>query len=386
MKYKLSVIFTTTHADTLGNANRLEIIRFLSNALETIIFTNQPVFVKKLFPYCKVEELTRKNKCLISLINNFYFWKSIADKVNSIPCDAVFMMYDNAPAAFWIKYPVIQYIHQFGERGIKKKWGVRPFFKNIMNFITEAYSNKGLRKSKLVFAVSQPIINLFKSKSINNLQLLPHGMDLKKYQNPLLLPNHDSLKKLKDEGYFIVTYTGWVTEGRGFSLMMNSIKEAVKIDNKIVLVIAGADNRFSNEIESFKKQNNLQFNIINYGIVDVSLVPGILFYADVCLSFLNDVPAHSFSPPQKIIEYFAAGKPVICNKIESHLCLVNHNMNGLILNYDFLEVADAIINLKIKPDLLKTLSANALSSSLVFDVQFVYGNMLKKMNIALSNV
>ena len=71
-----------------------------------------------------------------------------------------------------------------------------------------------------------------------------------------------------------------------------------------------------------------------------------MYFSDVCLSFLDDVPAHHLSPPQKILEYFAAGKPVICNKIRTHELLVNHGVNGFILEKNPKEMSEIILKLK----------------------------------------
>ena len=375
----LTIIFTTNHADTLGNSCRLEMIRYLTNAFDTTILTNQPEFIKILFTTCQVFEIDAPEKSKLPLLNNINYWKSIATKVNHISSDVVFMFDNDSPAALWIKYPVFQYVHQYGARSSHKSNWIKESIKNFIAKFNDDLKIQGLRKSSWNFVVSKPIIDILKKRGVTNVEVIPHALELTSYQKPFLSSDHDLLKKLKENGCFLVTYTGWVTENRGIKLMLDSINSAVKQDKKIVLVIAGANEDFSKRIELYKSQNGLESNIVNFGVVDVSLIPGILYYSDVCLSFLDDLPAFHISPPQKVIEYFAAGKPVICNKIEPHEWLVSHNKNGFILNYNADEVSQAIVLLKMDKKLVRLMGDDALETASEYDISLVYGNMVKKI-------
>ena len=166
--------------------------------------------------------------------------------------------------------------------------------------------------------------------------------------------------------------------------MMDAIMEAVTKDNKIVLVIAGANEVFSKRIFDFQKKNNLEKNIINYGVVDSSLTPGILYYSDVCLSFLDNVPAHLVSPPQKIFEYFASGKPVICNDIQTHTTFVNNGETGFIVNLDSKEVSSKILALKENLEKHKEMCVNAEQESLKYEISNVYGEMIHDIKEVLN--
>ena len=162
--------------------------------------------------------------------------------------------------------------------------------------------------------------------------------------------------------------------------MLDSIKIITQHNNKVVLAVAGADKEFSKRISEFIIKNKLQNNIINFGVVDVSLIPGILYYSDVCLSFLDDVPAYRVSPPQKVIEYFAAGKPVVCNKIETHEWLVEHGKTGYITKMDTAEVANAVLKLMNNNDLYRQISVNALKEANKYDINLIYGNIVDTIN------
>lgn len=380
---RLAIIFTTSHQDNVGNASRLEILRYLAKNFDIHVFTNQFRFIQDILIQETVTELP-DSKRRIALISDFLYWRNVAQLVNTSDYDAVFMIYNNAPIANWIKAPVFQYVHQYGQRINSNSNILYRAVQKMSKCVNNYFVIRGLKKSQVNFVVSLPIIEILKKKGVNNLQKIPHGIELAKYQNPLLTEIHNSIKELRKEN-FIITYTGWVSENRGLQLMLNSLKIACNIDKQIVMVIAGADQEFSQRIDDFAVENKLTLNIINLGKLDSSLIPGILHYSDVCLSFLDDdVPAFRISPPQKIVEYFAAGKPVICNKIATHEWLVVHGKNGFIVNPDASEVANEIVHLKNNKELYDKMVLNAMKTASQFEFDNIYGNMVKTMKNALN--
>jgi glycosyltransferase involved in cell wall biosynthesis len=383
MKFNILITFTPT-STTLGNACRLEMVDYLSQHFDSTIITNRKAFIQDRFPDCAVIGYeSRKNKYL-SIVADFLQWKKIAENINKIQSDFVFMFDDTSPITLWLKQPVFQYVHQYGERSEAKS----GFFKKIVRHTTaklnHALKIKGLKKSKMTFVVSKPIIEILRNKGVKNLLHTPHGVEIEKFRNPYLNDIHASLHELREQGHFLVTYTGWVTENRGFQLMLDSLRQAAEQHKKIVLVIAGADKHFSERIAEYAKQYHLERNILNFGVIDAKLIPGILHHSDVCLSFLDDVPAYRVSPPQKVVEYFAAGKPVICNKIATHEWLVNHGKNGFILNSDPKEVSEAILRLKNDETLYRSMAENAFQTAEQYDMDHVYGNMVKLIKNSLN--
>ena len=377
---KLAIIFTTAHADTLGNANRLKIVEYLSNSFDATIITNQKNFLETKFSKCKIIEYERYENKYLPIISGIVEWKKTAAIINRLDCYIVFMIVDTSPVTLWLKPSVFQYVHQYGDRSDKKSSILRKIFRNIIGRIRDCYYIKGLQKSKKVFVISKPIIDILNKKGVKNLVQISHAIDIGQFKNPKITEFHQPLKLLKEKSFFVVTYTGWVTENRGFRLMLETIKQAATKDNKIVLVFAGADAAFSRRISDFARRFKLENNILNFGVIDVSLIPGVLYYSDVCLSFLDDFPAYHISPPQKVVEYFAAGKPVICNKIEPHEWLVTHRENGFIVDYNADQVSDAILELKKDQELLNTMSANAAKEACRYDINEVYGRMVRIMN------
>lgn len=381
---KLTIIYTSSSPNTIGNACRLEMIKYLAHHFATIIITNQPAYIRS---FHLGNEVLSPDFFMIkkgSILKRIRYWRSLAVFVNSLKCDGVFLFDGDSPSVIWLKKPAFQYIHQYGQRTEYTGGAVKKVIKHVMAKFYIFLKIKGLISSKINFTVSESIIDIFNRKGVRNLELITHALDLKFYSEPFLSKEHEILKELKKAGYFIITYAGWCSENRGFSLLLDSIKIASKQDRKLLLLIAGADEFYTDRISRFKEQNDLNCNILNLGIIELALIPGVLYYSDVCLNFWVDLPGFRFSPPQKIVEYFAAGKPVLCNRIASHERLVSHSINGLILDYDANQLADACIYLKKNPLILAELSKNAINESKKYEIDTVYGKMVNSMKTVLN--
>ncbi|MHA1382072.1 MAG: hypothetical protein ACTSRG_27180, partial [Candidatus Helarchaeota archaeon] len=199
---KLTIVFTIRHANTLGNACLLEMIRYLTLNIYTTIITNKKDFIESQFYNCKVLNVKISSKWKIPFLSDLLDWKSIAQTINEIESDAIFMIVDTSPVTLWLEKPVFQYVHQYGERSDKNKYLVKRAFRSIYKKFMDYYYIKGLRKSLTVFVVSQPIIEILKHKGVTNLILTPHGVKLDKFQKPLINNFHKGLKDLKAREYF----------------------------------------------------------------------------------------------------------------------------------------------------------------------------------------
>lgn len=66
---------------------------------------------------------------------------------------------------------------------------------------------------------------------------------------------HNGILRKKEQGYFIVCYTGWISEVRGLHLMLESLYFSLMKDPKILFVIAGSDIQHTDEINKYCLSN-----------------------------------------------------------------------------------------------------------------------------------
>ena len=370
------VIFPVNSNSTLGIESMLSIVLYFTKYFKISILTNNKYFINNHIINCNIIEYNMQTKKCWNPLKQIKQWKKISNFVNSIETDIVFMFELTSALQNWINHPAIMYISQYGERTYNNKNLLKRIYIYLFNKFLDYYSIRGIKKSILNFVPSPLLVEYLNKRGIKNVKYIPHSLNLDKYKEPLLNNDHNILMNLKRNNYFIVSHTGSLNEERGFSLILESFFIATQSNDKIILVLAGANEEYTKKINEFSNRHKITNNIINYGEVDSSIIPGILYYSDVCLSFLDDLPAFRISPPQKIIEYFAAGKPVICNKIATHNYLVDDNKTGFIVDYNPEKVAEKILILANNKEILKKMSDAAKEESKKYDININYKKMV----------
>jgi glycosyltransferase involved in cell wall biosynthesis len=146
-------------------------------------------------------------------------------------------------------------------------------------------------------------------------------------------------------------------------------------DPGIVFVIAGSDDYHTRVIKDYFLERNFEKNVICLGKIEYDFIPGVIALSDVCLSILKDNRVYQMSPPQKVIEYMAAGKPVIANKIQTHSLLITDEYDGYLTESDPYIISDKILFLKANPEIYKQMSKNVLKTASKFDTSLVYREM-----------
>jgi glycosyltransferase involved in cell wall biosynthesis len=90
------------------------------------------------------------------------------------------------------------------------------------------------------------------------------------------------------------------------------------------------------------------------------------------------------SPPQKVIEYMASGKPVIANRIQTHSMLITDEYDGFLTEYNPHMISEKILFLKTNPGYYKQMSKNVLKTASKFDTSLVYKEMREVISDVLS--
>jgi glycosyltransferase involved in cell wall biosynthesis len=374
---KVLIVFTTSHANTLGNECRLNLIDHLTSKLDVTILTNQYEFTKERFPNSKILNIGFSPKDFL-FFRLLFFWIKLAKVIGELKPDKVFLFHNDAPVAIFLNIPVYQYIHQYGERSIGRTKGMKSKF---LDWFYDILTVKGLRSSELNFAISPFLLGYFKAREVQNIVYSPHGIITSRFSNPFISEFHDILKEKRNEGYFLVCYTGWVTENRGLSLMLSSIEKLVAKKIKVALVLCGTDSKSTDKVSQFAHDKGIELNILDLGTIDSSLIPGVIHFSDVCLSLWDDkVPGFNLAPPQKIFEYFAGLKPIICNNIGTHTLYVFDRVNGLVIDYSTNALSQAIEELYSDEELYEYLIVNLKNFSKVYDWEKIYGEVVKQIN------
>lgn len=378
----ISVFFYFKEPESIGNMVIINTLSFISSRFTVKIYTNQPEFLQKQLPAVQIVSLNHLRLVKESVFGLLFYCRKIAKILNTDGSDAAFIGHNSAPVALWLNKTSFQYIYQVHEMlGLEKKSGINRIRQSIMEYIIIM----GIRASRINFAVSQPIMEYLRLHNARNLYLTPHCVDLKRFSNPCFSGIHEGILRKREQGYFIVCYTGWISEVRGLHTMLESVYISLLEDRKILFVIAGSDVQYTNEIRNYFRERNIAENLICLGKIDYDFIPGVIALSDVCLSILEDYPAYRMSPPQKVIEYMASGKPVIANKIQTHVNLIKDGYDGFLTENDPAEIADRILFLISNPEINQLMSNNALKTASKYDTSQVCMEMGEVINNVLNS-
>jgi len=378
----ISAFFYFKEPESIGNVVIIHTVSFIASRFNVNIYTNQADFLRNQLPDVKIISLNHIKLVEDSIFGMLLYCRKIAKILNSDESDAVFIGHNSAPIALWLNKTCFQYVYQVHEMlGLERKSYFNRIYQIIMGYIII----KGIRASKANFVVSEPIIQYLKLNNSHNLYLTPHCVDLERFSGPGFSDFHNAIRRKKEQGYFIVCYTGWISEERGLHLMLESLYLSLLKDLKILFVIAGSDLKRTEEINNYFLERNLEENIICLGKIEYDFIPGVIALSDVCLSILEDNPVYQMSPPQKVIEYMASGKPVIANKIQTHTMLITNEYDGFITENNASVISERILFLKANPEIYKVMSKNVLKTASKFDTSQVYKEMEEVINQVLNN-
>ena len=368
----ISAFFHFNEPESVGNVVIIHTLSFIVSRFNVNIYTNQAPFLQSRIPDAKIISLNHIKLNSSSVYGKLNYCRKIAKILNHDNSDIVFIGHNFAPIALWLEKTCIQYVYQVHEMlGLERK----SVSTKVHHLIMEYFIIKGIRASKANFVVSEPIMQYLISHKSKNVYLTPHCVDLSRFSGNSYSDFHNSIIRKKEEGYFIVCYTGWTSEERGLHLMLESIYCSLIKDPKILFVIAGSDDRHSKEITKYFHDRDLKDNFICLGKIEYDLIPGVISLSDVCLSILEDNPVYQMSPPQKVIEYMASGKPVIANKIQTHTMLITNEYDGFLTESSPGLISDRILFLKANPEIYKLMTENVLKTASKFDTSLVYKEM-----------
>jgi glycosyltransferase involved in cell wall biosynthesis len=155
----------------------------------------------------------------------------------------------------------------------------------------------------------------------------------------------------------IVTFIGpleWKLKVEGVRKLIDAFEIAYKEYPNALLLIVG-DGKYKDELLKRIKNRGLEKNVIITGfLVDVSTP-----------LYLTDIYAHislQEGLPISMLEAMKFGKPIIASKTGGIPEVINNGKNGLLINSNPDEIAEAIISLYKDKDKMRMMGAEALKT------------------------
>ncbi|WP_458411746.1 glycosyltransferase family 4 protein [Schinkia sp. CFF1] len=227
----------------------------------------------------------------------------------------------------------------------------------------EKCSNYTYNTSDAIAPVSNGMINYVKGllKKTCEMWLAPLGVNLDLYDN--IKKEVDLIKDKVWKDDFKIMYLG--AHGRANNLypvlkMVKSINSKLQTygERRISFIFIGDGDDKKNLVEFARKEKieNVHFE----DAVPGNMVPSYLVHADVCLTNLKKVESFKLVRPNKLFQYMALSKPIICGIWgESKEIVVDEAKSGIYVDFDDIEnAANEVIEMIKNPIKLKEYGKN----------------------------
>lgn len=252
------------------------------------------------------------------------------------------------------------------------------FAKKLAIKITKYYCEK--RCDELIVPTDK-IKDLFINKYniIKHVNVIPTGIDIDKFKiTPSMKKNIQIIKnkyKIKETD-FIIGSVGRIAPEKSFDKLLYNIKDMIKVNTNIKVLLVGGGPDLDN-LKELTKKLNLENYVIFTDKIDYDLVPTYFNIFNVVVSF-----SKTETQGLTIIEGLAASKPTLCIEDDSFKAMIEPNYNGFLFK-DNTEFKDYIFKLMNDQKLYKDMSTNARNSTYKYSKEVFAADILKVYHKAI---
>jgi glycosyltransferase involved in cell wall biosynthesis len=237
-------------------------------------------------------------------------------------------------------------------------------FAEHSGFITQRLSHllnyidvRCMNRADSVVAISNPLREVLIKRGVNKEKILVITGDGVKNEIP---PKKD-VRKLMNINGFIIGYAGSISKARNSQRIIEVFSKVKEKMDDVHLVFIGPiqeESYFRDEILRLELENHVHFSGFLPSHEDVM---SYIQSFDVAIAYHNITkPCFNVMVPTKLLEYMAAGVPIIASSHLSHSNILEHMENGYIVDPEPEEFAEGIIELLSDEELRKRLKTNAL--------------------------
>ena len=252
------------------------------------------------------------------------------------------------------------------------------FAKKLAIKITKYYCEK---KCDELIVPTDKIKDLFINKYniIKQVNVIPTGIDIDKFKiTPSMKKNIQTIKnkyKIKDTD-FIIGSVGRIAPEKSFDKLLYNIKDMIKVNTNIKVLLVGGGPDLDN-LKELTKKLNLENYVIFTDKVKYDIFPTNFNIFNVVVSF-----SKTETQGLTIIEGLAASKPTLCIEDDSFRAMIEPNYNGYLFKNDT-EFKDYIFKLMNDQKLYKDMSTNARNSTYKYSKEVFAADILKVYHKAI---
>jgi glycosyltransferase involved in cell wall biosynthesis len=154
-------------------------------------------------------------------------------------------------------------------------------------------------------------------------------------------------------------YVGALTQFRDLEVLLSAIQRVLSKTDRFRVLFVGPDmaQGFYHEMAA---ELDLNGNVMIEPPVPYERVPELLASHDVGLAYVPDRPTWHLQPTIKVLEYRAAGLPILSTDVASHREVVEDGVNGLLVRNSVENLTEGMLRFIDDRDFLERCQMNAI--------------------------
>lgn len=161
-------------------------------------------------------------------------------------------------------------------------------------------------RSDAVIAVTKHVAEAIQSIGVTRVYYIPNGVDLSARREPSEVSQ--KLRELQQQGWFVCVYAGNHARSYGLDSLLRAAKQVEK--ERIMLVFLG-DGPEKSRLKAMAQSLGIS-NVLFLEPVPKSQIMDALESADALVESQANVDLFKGAAPNKLFDYLAAGRPIIC--------------------------------------------------------------------------
>ncbi|MDK2789032.1 MAG: hypothetical protein PWP07_2277 [Epulopiscium sp.] len=210
--------------------------------------------------------------------------------------------------------------------------------------------------------------------SINrNIEVIPNGVNFNLFLKASEKPEHPPT----------MIYMGKIDDWAGVELPILAMPELIKAVPDLKYVVLG-EGGYEQKLRKLVKDMGLEGHVDFLGLKPYSELPIYLQKADIGIATFKPIDLMKYAFTLKVIEYGAAGLPVIATRIGETKRYVEENQTGLLISYSREEFINAAMQLFGNKELYKKLALNGINKAKQMSWESILNRRYQSINRYIS--
>lgn len=222
-----------------------------------------------------------------------------------------------------------------------------------------------VRHADVVISISEELAMLRRAQTNVRVEVVENGVDYSRFAGHRSTEPHPPT----------MIYVGSIEEWAGVDIPVKALPRIVeRIPDIRYMVLGGGPRKFEKHFTELISSSDFKSHVSWLGTKKYSDLPKYLAEADIGIAVFQPIELMKYAFTLKIVEYMAAGIPIIATAIGETERVVSKAQSGVLIDYSVEQFADAVIELMQDTERRKIFSENGHR----FAAQYDWDQLLEK--------